>query len=102
MRILILVSVVAGCSLPLFAEQEIKKPLQAKILLSNGDRLSGSPKFINAQQLALDSAYLNEPATFDIPQILSIQMDQGAITQPRRYLLGFNFRIEIKKQTVTP
>ena len=80
MRILILASVVAGCSLPLFAEQEIKKPLQAKILLSNGDRLSGSPKFINAQQLALDSAYLNEPATFDIPQILSIQMDQGAIT----------------------
>jgi len=80
MRILILTSVVAGCSLPLFAEQEIKKPLQAKILLSNGDRLSGSPKFINAQQLALDSAYLNEPATFDIPQILSIQMDQGAIT----------------------
>ena len=79
-RILILASVVAGCSLPLFAEQEIKKPLQAKLLLSNGDRLSGSPKFINAQQLALDSAYLNEPATFDIPQILSIQMDQGAIT----------------------
>ncbi len=79
-RILILASVVAGCSLTLFAEQEIKKPLQAKLLLSNGDRLSGTPKFINAQQLALDSAYLNEPATFDIPQILSIQMDQGAIT----------------------
>ena len=79
-RILTLASVVAGCSLPLFAEQEIKKPLQAKLLLSNGDRLSGTPKFINAQQLALDSAYLNEPATFDIPQILSIQMDQGAIT----------------------
>ncbi len=79
-RILILASVVAGCSWPLSAEEEINKPLQAKILLSNGDRLSGSPKFINTQQLALDSAYLNEPATFDIPQILSIQMDQGAIT----------------------
>ena len=79
-RILILASVVAGCSWPLSAEEEINKPLQAKILLSNGDRLSGYPKFINAQQLALDSAYLNEPATFDIPQILSIQMDQGAIT----------------------
>ena len=79
-RILILTSVVAAYSLPLSAEEEIKKPLQAKLLLSNGDRLSGSPKFINAQQLALDSAYLNEPATFDIPQILSIQMDQGAIT----------------------
>lgn len=79
-RILILASVVAGCSWPLSAEEEIKKPLQAKLLLSNGDRLSGTPKFINAQQLALDSAYLNEPATFNIPQILSIQMDQGAIT----------------------
>ena len=79
-RILILTSVVAAYSLPLSAEEEIKKPLQAKLLLSNGDRLSGSPKFINTQQLALDSAYLNEPATFDIPQILSIQMDQGAIT----------------------
>ena len=79
-RILILASVVAGCSWPLSAEEEINKPLQAKILLSNGDRLSGNPKFINTQQLALDSAYLNEPATFDIPQILSIQMDQGAIT----------------------
>ena len=79
-RILILTSVVAAYSLPLSAEEEIKKPLQAKLLLSNGDRLSGSPKFINAQQLALDSAYLNEPATFDIPQILAIRMDQGAIT----------------------
>ena len=79
-RILILTSVVAAYSLPLSAEEEIKKPLQAKLLLSNGDRLSGSPKFINAQQLALDSAYLNEPATFDASQILTIQMDQGAIT----------------------
>lgn len=79
-RILILTSVVAAYSLPLSAEEEIKKPLQAKLLLSNGDRLSGSPKFINAQQLALDSAYLNEPATFDVSQILAIRMDQGAIT----------------------
>ena len=79
-RILILTSVVAAYSLPLSAEEEIKKPLQAKLLLSNGDRLSGSPKFINTQQLALDSAYLNEPATFDVSQILAIRMDQGAIT----------------------
>ena len=79
-RILILTSVVAAYSLPLSAEDEIKKPLQAKLLLSNGDRLSGSPKFINTQQLALDSAYLNEPATFDVSQILAIRMNQGAIT----------------------
>jgi hypothetical protein len=78
--ILILTSVLAGISLPLSAEEEIKKPLQAKLLLSNGDKLSGTPKFINAQQLALDSAYLNEPATFDISQILSIQIDQESIT----------------------
>ena len=80
MRILTLTSVVAGYSLPVFAEQEIKKPLQAKLLLSNGDRLTGTPKFINPQQLALASDYLNEPATFDISQILSIQMDQGPIS----------------------
>ncbi|MGB2266943.1 MAG: hypothetical protein ACPIB0_08925, partial [Akkermansiaceae bacterium] len=60
------------------AHSGLAKPVEAKLLMTNGDRLSGTPEFnVEQQQLSLEAYYLSEPATLPLANILSIELEKS-------------------------
>lgn len=54
------------------------KPSEAKLLMTNGDRLSGTPEFnIEENQLSLQAYYLSVPANIPLSNILSVELENG-------------------------
>lgn len=58
------------------AHSGLGKPSEAKLLMTNGDRLSGTPTFnVEQQELSLEAYYLSVPATLPLSNVLSIELE---------------------------
>ena len=77
-RALKLGTAVTGFLCLALAHSGLAKPMEAKLLMTNGDRLSGTPEFnVEQQQLSLEAYYLSEPATLPLANILSIELEKS-------------------------
>lgn len=78
-QLTIIATVFLGVAMP---HTGLGKSVEAKLLMTNGDRLSGTPEFdVEQQQLSLEAYYLSVPATLPLANILSMELGKSDARQ---------------------